>query len=180
MNFSSADKHVSHLVPAGIFEKNAFVVSAPRATSPKPPARPRDRGAEEHAKGLSPKEKRGQSNQSGPEVVSNKSKGFIVLKNPAIDRNKVFPSNMEKATKPCADFVCQGKECEHSGSDCPHGVHAFKCTLVPTKELDKIAKHFKNNGHAWFIKNHMIKNGYKIPSDCEALLGNSSGPSKSV
>ena len=180
VNLSSADKHVSHLVPAGIFQKDVIEVSAPRATSPKPPARPRDRGAEEHAKGLSPKEKRGRSNQSGPEVVSNKSKGFIVLKDPAIDRNKVFPSNMEKATKPCADFVCQGKECEHSGSDCPHGVHAFKCTLVPTKELDKIAKHFKNNGHAWFIKNHMIKNGYKIPSDCEALLGNSSGPSKSA
>ena len=51
---------------------------------------------------------------------------------------------------------------------------------VPTKELDKIAKHFKNNGHAWFIKNHMFKNGYKIPSDCEALLGNSSDSSNSA
>jgi hypothetical protein len=51
---------------------------------------------------------------------------------------------------------------------------------VPTKELDKMAKHFSKTGHAWFIKNHMIKNGYKIPSDCEALLGNSSGPYQGV
>ena len=126
------------------------------------------------------RKKRGRSNQSGPEAVSNKSKGFIVLKDPAMDRNKVFPSSMEKATQPCANFVCQGKECEHSGSDCPHGVHAFKCTLVPTKELDKMAKHFSKIGHAWFIKNKMFKNGYKIPSDCEALLENNSGPSRSA
>ena len=112
--------------------------------------------------------------------MSNKSKGFIILKDPAIDSTKVFPSSMDKATKPCPTFVCQGKECEHSGSDCPHGVHASKCTLVPTKELDKMTKHFSKTDHAWFIKNHMIKNGYKIPSACEALLRNSSGPSRSV
>ena len=87
---------------------------------------------------------------------------------------------MDKATKPCPDFVRQEKECEHSGSDYPHGIHAFKCPLVPNKELDKIAKHFSKNGHAWFIKNHMIKNGYTIPSDCESLLGHSSGPSESA
>ena len=86
VNLTSADTYVSQLVPAGIFQKSAIEVSAPCAASPKPPARPRDRGAEEHAKGLSPKEKRGRSNQSGPGAVSNKSKGFIVSKDPAIDR----------------------------------------------------------------------------------------------
>jgi len=87
---------------------------------------------------------------------------------------------MDKATKPCPGFVCQGKEYEHSGSDCPYGVHAFKCTLIPTKELNMMAKHCSKTGHAWFIKNYMIKNEYKIPSDCEALLGNSRGPSRST
>ena len=179
-NLTSPDTHVSHVVPPGVFQRGTQEVCAQRATSPKPSARSCDKGAEEHAKGLSPKEKCGRSNQSGPDAVSNKSKGFIILKDPSMDSKKVLRSNMEKATKPCPDFVCQGKKCEHSGADCPHGVHTFKCTLVPAKELDKVAKHFSRNGYAWFVKHHMLKNRYKIPADCESLLGYSSSPSKSV
>jgi len=110
--------------------------------------------------------------------VSNKSKGFIILKDPAIKSGKVFLSNIDKATKPCPDSVCQDKEYQRSRRDCPRGIHTFKCSLVPI--MDKMAKHFSKTGHAWFIKNHMINNGYKISSDCESLLVNSSSPSKSV
>ena len=57
VNLTSADTHVSHIVPPGIFQNTSHEVSAPRATSPKPSAHPRNKGADEHAKGLSPKEK---------------------------------------------------------------------------------------------------------------------------
>ena len=148
VNLTSADTHISHVVPAGIFQKNHQAESIPHATSRKPPSCPRDTGANDHARGLSPKNKRGRVTQLGSEKASNKSKGFIVLKDPAIDNRRVFPSNMDKATKPCPGFMGQGIECKHSGSDCPHGIHAFKCSLVPNKELDNIVRHFSKNDYA--------------------------------
>lgn len=119
--------------------------------------------------------KRKQGPRGDTEPPTNRDRGMFILKNPAMEMGKVFPSDLSQ--KLCAAFMCKGKECTRPRGQCAFLHHARPSDLVPA-DLNAIVAKFRADGTGWLNK-HVFA-GFQL-NPCQALLlGDANGYGQST